>query len=482
MPAETPDATSSLPWRQRWYQTGRGKKLKGANLFREFVEQRNMHILKRGAAASVVFAFSVIISLSVLYVQQMEKDLPNVRVTHETNSDLERPDISTYLKLKSMVEDSSNLENLVCPCGGESLGTVVTNNTMETGREYFVMDTDCDKGYADFALVKHFPAVYKPHLLRTHPDFYEQFEARYNGTIRWDRATDFISEDEFLRRTVTERRKLDISRLCRAIRSLINSNAAAYLKRVLTSPTLLEKDMVVTVLRSRFAHMKDLSLAAINLAYEKDTFRLDFEGIESQWGQQLNRYLDSVHAPDIAAMTEGYAGFMHKMLTGKTPAFNPFRATPIFSQLKNVENYTWQPPSVEPVDASEVANAACFQGCSNFTPGNTTKCSYFRYLMHSCPHSCWPCSTGADSAQQACPLQVDAPHKMIASWGGGDGTRGGQAHHAIRSACPAAQDQRSDARIAQSGVAASVSRDVDSVTIATINGRPPPLTHCRHRL
>ena len=71
-----------------------------------------MHILKRGAAASVVFAFSVIISLSVLYVQQMEKDLPNVRVTHETNSDLERPDISTYLKLKSMVEDSSNLENL----------------------------------------------------------------------------------------------------------------------------------------------------------------------------------------------------------------------------------------------------------------------------------------------------------------------------------------------------------------------------------
>ena len=83
----------------------------------------------------------------------------------------------------------------------------------------------------------------------------------------------------------------------------------------------MEQEVLHSILGSRFNHMRDLSVTTFNLAYEKDTFRMEFEGLESEWGENLNNYLDSVHAEDVAAMAEAYEGFMHKMFTGSAPTF-----------------------------------------------------------------------------------------------------------------------------------------------------------------
>eukprot|EP00937_MAST-01D_sp_MAST-1D-sp2_P001207 g1207.t1 len=375
-----------------------GKALKAANLRLEYVEHSSLTLIKRGVLGTVLFVVSMVTILGVMYQQTASTPLPNTRVTFETDPRLTQPDIKTYLGLESMVASNPFLTNLQCPCmgqpGSKTAGIVQTNATQPFGQNYYYMDEHCRKGEAKFAIIKRFPAAFKPHLLGGDPTFHEQFESRFNGTTPWT-VSDFITEKEFHDRVVTENRSISTVRLCRAISNLINSNAQAYLKRVLTSPFLMQQDTVIAVLSSRFQHMRDLSLSAINLAYEKDTFRLDFEGVESKWGEDLNRYLDSLHAEDVAAVTEAYAGLTQKILTGRVTEPSLFQPTPVLALLKNNPNAT-VPVEAPPAPAGE----ACVQAC----PGPSTFasiCDYYQNVTQSCQDFVASCTDAARFNVQA---------------------------------------------------------------------------------
>ena len=115
------------------------------------------------------------------------------------------------------------------------------------------------------------------------------------------RAADYISLDEFRHEMMAdytkyfEIRNISIRGLCDAAFNLIDKNKDAYLSRFLASPTLMPQNTMESLLKSRFTHMSNLSVSTFNIAFEQDTFRLDFVGVVSQWGKKLNGYLDSLH-------------------------------------------------------------------------------------------------------------------------------------------------------------------------------------------
>jgi hypothetical protein len=58
---------------------------------------------------------------------------------------------------------------------------------------------------------------------------------------------------------------------------IAGANQAAYLERVLNSPKMMPKQLLLNQLKSRFGHMVRQTLSTFNLMYEMDTFRLQFE-------------------------------------------------------------------------------------------------------------------------------------------------------------------------------------------------------------
>lgn len=470
----------------RYYQYGLGKTLRAINLFPDMVEHGRDSDIVRGLVKTVLFAVSLLVLATTLYTAAIEQPLPDVRITWEGDAKLLRPTEVDYLALKAKVANASDLVGLTCPCRNTQIVTNATQQAAAMGNNhsYYELDEQCADGFVDFAIVKRFPAAYASHLRRGDPAFYANFEARYNGSTPWSRA-DFISDAEFKRRTITEKRRLGTRHLCRAVTNLIHSNAEAYLRRVLTSPTLMEEDIIVAMLGSRFQHMVDLSVATFNMAYEKDTFRLEFEGLESEWGRGLNHYLDAVHGEDVAAMAEAYEGFMHKMLTGTEPAFTKLlaelRAAPVVSLTMNSATVVAAPAAAVPTTA-----AACLQPPKCLPPGGNTTCAWMRYLFRECTEFKACNSSEAAAAKTEC---LNAGCESLNDCAISAGNQKAVPIAAIAATLPfvgfTAQKLSSDRNLQMSlriGVANSISVEKEKVSIVKIGGKAAESASSARRL
>ena len=263
------------------------------------------------------------------------------------------------------------------------LAIVQDGRALENVTFYEMIDECLDgKQQLSFAMLKKFPVAYRSGTgsLRDHTllnptmgrdygtvagsKFLEHFKARSSDADAWS-AADFISEADFKAEMINnwpeyfEIRNISIRGLCSAADNLIQKNKNAYLARFLSSPTLMEKRTIRSVLNSRFVHMKDLSLSTFNIAFEQDTFRMDFEGLVSTWGKQVNSYIDSLHATNTGAMLDAYES-MFNFAVGAT--FRNLLNTGIPNELWDVEYCVNLVTGVQMTDAARETH---IQQCQN---------------------------------------------------------------------------------------------------------------------
>lgn len=186
-----------------------------------------------------------------------------------------------------------------------------------------------------------------------------EFEA-VNG-VTFDNADwsmkDFITEKEFEAGITFETRNISIVKLCDAAEELVRSNKEAYLERVLSSPILMDNMTVAKVLQSRFEHMRSLSLSTFNLAFEQDTFRLEFEGVVSGWGKGLDAYLDGIHSQQIMAELDAFHGWLTQELLDllDSSLFADVQVEPVWQDQgrKYYQMGVWYPGTVSQKKKSE---------------------------------------------------------------------------------------------------------------------------------
>ena len=378
------------------------QKVRGINLFPEYVEHGDNKIVLRGIVKTVIFIILLTSTALKILLDKLSEDLPSLRINKETDPRLLKPTFDDYKAVNGMVE-TKGWGPLICPCAVTQVRTLrmfadgmakskkvaarrrlreaaaadagagarqewpapgatdaqpddsvggqpesqpesqqqqqqqqqqrrglAADSDMLAGVSFYTMIDQCQPGrqQLSFAMLKKFPIAYHNRTggLRDHTlvnpmgadygtaagmAFLKHFKARSSAAEAWS-ATDFITEDEFRAEMVGnhnayfEIRNISIAGLCAAARNLIEKNKNAYLARFLSSPSLMDQRTIRSVLDSRFIHMKDLSLSTFNIAFEQDTFRMDFEGLVSTWGKQVNRYVDSLHSQNTGAMLDAY--------------------------------------------------------------------------------------------------------------------------------------------------------------------------------
>ena len=377
------------------------QKIRGINLFPEYVEHGDNKIVLRGIVKTVIFVVLLLSTGLKILLDKLSEDLPSLRINKEADARLLKPTFDDYKAVNGMVE-TKGWGPLICPCAvtqvktikmfedgmakskkvaarrrlreaaaaaagagaGASAGAgarqewpapgatdaqpddsvggqppesqqrgrgLAADTDMLAGVSFYTMIDQCQPGQQQlsFAMLKKFPITYHNRTggLRDHTlvnpamgadygtaagmAFLRHFKARGSAAEAWS-AADFITEDDFRAEMVGnhnayfEIRNISIAGLCAAARNLIEKNKNAYLARFLSSPSLMDQRTIRSVLDSRFIHMKDLSLSTFNIAFEQDTFRMDFEGLVSTWGKQVNRYVDSLHSQNTGAMLDAY--------------------------------------------------------------------------------------------------------------------------------------------------------------------------------
>ena len=138
------------------------------------------------------------------------------------------------------------------------------------------MRGECGIGHLQFAEITDLPVMYKDHVDEA---YFEDRYMRHSSKI-WKKE-DFIDQSTFEQNVNFEVRNVSIEGICTAGREIADANRAAYLERVVNSPKMLDKKLLITTLKSRFGHMKRQTMSTFNLMYEMDTFRLEFEVCQS---------------------------------------------------------------------------------------------------------------------------------------------------------------------------------------------------------
>jgi hypothetical protein len=125
------------------------------------------------------------------------------------------------------------------------------------------------------------------------------------GCDEW-KTNDFLSEGEFCQSIQWDTRHISFGELCKSADKFIGNQISAYLETQLFSLELLTPEEIEEQLRERFKQAKNLAVSTFQLAYDLDTFRLDFEGVQTAWASDLNFYLDRLHKNDILARLNAY--------------------------------------------------------------------------------------------------------------------------------------------------------------------------------
>jgi hypothetical protein len=110
-----------------------------------------------------------------------------------------------------------------------------------------------------------------------------------------------LSEEDFCETIEWDTRHISFRELCRSADKFVGNQISSYLETELFSLELMAPKEVEGALRERFKQAQALSVSLFQLAYDLDTFRLDFEGVQTAWAGDLHNYLDRLHQNDVLA-------------------------------------------------------------------------------------------------------------------------------------------------------------------------------------
>jgi len=291
---EDPNAYFLKPYKNLhnflWYN------MREYSMFPEYEKETPKAVVMKGVYKTLVFGATVFIGLWTSYLAI--KDDPAV----EVKLDLLPEDINFGNIYTRTVEEGAFI---VCQCDQYAINTSKVVDPSLPKDKYFRLHAVCQQGGHDqtlaFSTAEQFATSYAGGSLSR-----ETFvDKEPFGCDEW-KAEDFLSEEEFCQSIQWDTRHISFGELCTSADKFIGNQVSAYLETQLFSLELLTPQQIEELLRERFKQASNVAVSTFQLAYDLDTFRLDFEGVQTAWAGDLHNYLDRLHKNDILARLKAY--------------------------------------------------------------------------------------------------------------------------------------------------------------------------------
>ena len=155
----------------------------------------------------------------------------------------------------------------------------------------------------------------------------DDWENKQLGCEAWE-PEDFLGEEEFCQAMTWDTRKISFKELCDSADKFVGNQVSAYLETQLFSLELQSPEEVEELLRERFKQAKALAISTFQLAYDLDTFRIDFEGVQTNWAADLPHYLDRFHKNDVLARLDAHMKYYDATLLNAFREYIPDNPVP----------------------------------------------------------------------------------------------------------------------------------------------------------